>query len=77
MDIHQGVKIIIVSQVNDFKGVRGIEQFVKSMKLGVDRPKQVIAEVKPKPETWVQTAAVSWLKKNPVADIPNYVETAS
>lgn len=33
--------------------------------------------MKPKPATWVQTAAVRWLKQNDTADIPNYMECAN
>ena len=73
MDIHQSCRVIIVSQDKNFKGIQGLDQFDGFLQ--EQRPRQDTEKIKPKPGTWIQTAAVSWLKTNDTTDMPNLTDT--
>lgn len=64
--------MLIASHDEDFQGVAGIENFASNQ-----RPGMPIQNIKPKPSSWIQTAAVSWFDKNGVEDLPNYMEMPS
>ena len=75
MDIHQNCRIIVVSQEKSFKGIDGLDQFQGFLQTA--RPRQDTEQIKPKPGTWIQTAAVSWLRTNDTTDMPNLADAAN
>jgi hypothetical protein len=62
--IHVQCSVLIASTSENFKGLKGLTQFYEEQ-----RPSLPIGEIKPKPGTWIQTAAVSWLKNNETSEL--------
>ena len=48
---------MIASGNSDFRGLMGIEEFAQEF-----RPEQPIEKIKPKPDTWVQSAVSKWVE---------------
>lgn len=74
MDIHQQCRVILVSAEKQFIGLKGISQLNGFMQV---RRAQEVESIKPKPATWIQTAAVSWLHQNHTTDVPNIADTSN
>ena len=75
MELDPECRVLIVSTQPNFIGLNGLDKFFRRANEGRKRPTVKLHEVKPKPATWVHTAAVSWLNQNETADIPNsYME---
>lgn len=69
-DLHLQLRVLVVSSCERFIGVRGLDQFEHE-----DRPRCDTDRVRPKPLTWVQSAACKWLSKNDSLVSPrSYVE---
>lgn len=73
MDINQRCRVLVVSKTKDFVGVRGLDKLEGYEQMQLDNAKKV----QPKPGTWIQTAAVSWLTKNDTIDIRNNMDVSS
>ena len=71
MDIHQDCMVLVASPTQRFVGLNGLHEFVN---IESGRQQLETEFVKPKAHSWIQTAAVSWLKSNQVEDLPNYME---
>ena len=67
MDIHQNTRVIVVSRSKEFEGIRGMEKLEGYAFMQHEAAKKV----QPKPGTWIQTAAVSWLRQNDTLDMAN------
>ena len=72
MDIHQHTRVLVVSKSKHFEGIRGLEKLDGFAQMQLEAAKKV----QPKPATWIQTAAVSWLKQNDTLDMANQIETS-
>lgn len=72
MDIHQRCRVLVVSRTKDFVGVRGLDQLEGFELMQLENAKKV----QPKPGTWIQTAAVSWLHKNDTVDLKNNMDVS-
>ncbi len=57
--------MLVLSRTKQFVGLKGLEKldWYEQMQL------EAAAKVQPKPATWIQTAAVSWLNKNDTLDM--------
>ena len=62
----------MVSRTKDFVGVRGLDQLEGFELMQLENAKKV----QPKPGTWIQTAAVSWLHKNDTVDLKNNMDAS-
>ena len=62
--------MLVVSKTKDFVGLRGLDQLEGYEQMQLENAKKV----QPKPGTWIQTAAVSWLNKNDTIDVKNSMD---
>ena len=60
----------MVSSSKTFEGIRGLDNLSGLSTMQQEASKKV----QPKPGTWIQTAAVSWLNQNDTADIANQLD---
>jgi len=73
MEIHQQCRVLVLSRTKDFVGLKGLERLEGYELMQLEAAKKV----KPKPATWIQTAAVSWLNKNDTLDMTNQMEASN
>lgn len=75
MELDPECRVLVVSTSPEFQGLEGMDKFFRRANEGRKRPTVKLHEVKPKPGTWVHTAAVSWLNHNETVNMPNtYME---
>lgn len=72
MNIHKNCQVLVASPRPRFTGLEHLEEFQSEVRPGLDTRK-----VMPRPHTWIQTAAHSWLRSNEVEDLPNYMDMPS
>ena len=59
--------MIVVSRSKEFEGIKGLD----SLDAYAAMQHAAAKKVQPKPATWIQTAAVSWLRQNDTLDMAN------
>jgi hypothetical protein len=72
LDLHPKCQIIVVSPDSKFRGIKGLDRFYV---VPDERPKQDTSSVHPKPKTWIQGQAISWIRQNDTTNLPNLNDT--
>lgn len=66
MGIHQQCRVLIVSDIRKFKGLKNFDKF------GTDvRPSLPVDKVRPKPSAWLKAATSNWFRTNEAVELPN------